>query len=269
MEEFEYRRSARDHCESARELLDGSKKSIRYACLELRMAIEALTYSSLKIYLSEVSNSAMKEWTPKRVLEELLVVNPTADQSITVTIGRQDENGVLAQEVLSLGEDRRFSIKWANRAHNALGSFLHEPTISQVERGIGDIEASARKKAIEILDELSAVLASSIWNVNFSQSCTFNCDCGFTVKRRLEIVEAGKPIVCASCGLSYDPELLGDEARFYRREFPYRCSGCGSEQAINERDLTKLPAVSCGACGFRSQVVQKFELKPLGSTSLK
>lgn len=261
MRTLDHRQSAREHCEKARALL---ATEARYACLELRMAVEALTYSSLRTYISEVSNSAMQEWTPKRVLDELLAVNPTVDQSRTIAVRRQSENGVPSHEARLLGEDRRFSVKWANRAHNALSSFLHEPTLAQLEKGIGDVDAAARKKAEEVLSELDAVLASRIWNVDFSESYTFKCECGFTVKRRLEVIESGELIACASCGLRYDAELFEGGAKFRLREVPYTCSGCGDGRAINERDLERLPVVNCGACGFRSQVVQAYELHPLG-----
>lgn len=264
METVDLRQIACEHLNQAKKLLiTPGLASARYSCLELRMAIEALTYSSLQNYLAEVPNTVMRKWPPKQVLDELLAVDPMADQSRTLAIGRQQEEGILAREMHTLGEDRRFSVKWANRAHNALSSFLHSPTLAQRQRGIGDMDAAARTKAAEVAEELDAVLASRIWNVNFSQSCTFECSCGFTVKRRKEIIEAGEPIVCAACGLHYRSEPTEGGANFWPLEGTYTCSGCGSDQAINERDLLRLPIVSCSACGFRSQVIQEYRLLSL------
>lgn len=47
-------------------LAAGDEASIRHACLELRFAIEYLTYDRLQVYLAEVPNDAVKKWTPKQ-----------------------------------------------------------------------------------------------------------------------------------------------------------------------------------------------------------
>jgi hypothetical protein len=47
--------------------------------LELRFAIEYITYDQLTAYIREVSGEALKKWTPKQVISELLEVDPEAD----------------------------------------------------------------------------------------------------------------------------------------------------------------------------------------------
>jgi hypothetical protein len=47
-----------------------------YACLHARFALEALAYDRLQDYQFEVSAAAMKGWTPRQVLKELLYTDP-------------------------------------------------------------------------------------------------------------------------------------------------------------------------------------------------
>jgi hypothetical protein len=65
----------------------------------------------------------------------MLEVDPKADRTSTIAIGREEEWGQLSKDMKVLGEDRRFTLKWANRSDNALGNFLHVPTLHQMETG--------------------------------------------------------------------------------------------------------------------------------------
>jgi len=52
------------------------------------MAVEALVFDSLKMYLDDVpANVVMEKWTPRQVLSELLKIDKHADQSITLQMG--------------------------------------------------------------------------------------------------------------------------------------------------------------------------------------
>ena len=160
MTQINYRDRARKHVAEARaRLAEPGEAAARQACLSLRMAIEALTYQNLRAYLAETPNSVMAQWTPKKVMDELLAVDPHADRTVTVFFGIEETPGVPAADMQPLGEDRRFTQAWGNKAHNALGSFLHEPTIRQSETGKAT-EEQARTKASEIADELDFIHAT-------------------------------------------------------------------------------------------------------------
>jgi hypothetical protein len=150
---IDFRGQGRGHLDAAHRLLTGDSSSLRYACLELRMCIEALAYDRLQAYLTEVPNSVMKKWTPRHILDELLAIDPHADRSSTVYVGAVEQFGVPAEEMKLLGEDKMFSVKWANSAHNALGNFLHVPTLAQIE---------ARKETTD--ERFVRRLAAALWN---------------------------------------------------------------------------------------------------------
>ena len=174
-----FRERARQHVGAAKKAFaTEGEDGARFACLKLRMAIEALTYQVLQAYLSEVPTEAMKQWTPKKVMAEMLDVDPNADKSSTLFIGEEATPGVASDKMEFLGEDKRFTIKWGNKAHNALGSFLHEPTIAQFEKGDGDQEAAARAKVAEIITLLDDILSTSFMQFNMGNYVSIDCDCG-------------------------------------------------------------------------------------------
>lgn len=183
------RHAARECVSRARDLIArGDELSARYACLELRFAIEYITYDQLESYMKEVPNDALKKWTPKQVISELLEVDPHADKSKTVAVGLDHTYGVIPSpdEMQLLGEDRRFSLDWANKNHNALGNFLHAPTMHQIELGVIPTVASIIQKTTQVADECEKILSSPVFKVNFGRFFEVKCiDCGTHIKRRV------------------------------------------------------------------------------------
>lgn len=102
------RSRARAAVERARRHLDaGDEIALRYACLELRFAVEFLTYSLLQVYLAEVPEDTVKKWTPREVIGELLNADERADQSVRLSVGLEREPGVPAETMRDMGEECR------------------------------------------------------------------------------------------------------------------------------------------------------------------
>ena len=81
MQASDFRAEARQHLSAARSLLQGpGEAAARYACLELRMTIEAMTYELFQLYLKELPRSAMVHWQPGKVIRELLAADPRRTQ---------------------------------------------------------------------------------------------------------------------------------------------------------------------------------------------
>jgi hypothetical protein len=69
---FDLRGRAANHLKIAENLLGREDlPSLRYACLELRMSIEALVYDMIRLYYDELSADILAKWTPKAVMTEL------------------------------------------------------------------------------------------------------------------------------------------------------------------------------------------------------
>jgi hypothetical protein len=200
---IDYRSKARAHVQAAREMLkSGDAFAPAYACLHARFAIEALAYDLLQDYLSEVSRAAMDKWTPKVVLKEILYVDDEACSTTGVVFSYNDKDGVPRK--IDFGESRKMSPAWANKMHNALGNFLHQPTVRQM---LGVSEADplevGRRKAEEALHEIERVLASSVWSFRAHQLMQIACKCGSVIARDKSFLEAKKILECSNCGRFY------------------------------------------------------------------
>jgi hypothetical protein len=265
MPQHNYRQSARLHLQEAKDFLSKpGEASARHACLELRMTIEALVYELLQAYLAEVPNSVMAAWQPKKVLDELLHVDPHADQTSTIFVGVETTPGVAAEKMELLGTDRRFTIKWGNKAHNALGSFLHEPSIAERDKG-KNFDKAARDKAGEIIAELDAILSAPIFQVNFGEFVEITCECGFVVKRKEAVVTEGKEFSCGECGLVYDykQDAKTQSWKFWKATARWGCKACEQENHVEVHRLDGLPMLTCSHCGTKSKVSRQFVISPL------
>ncbi len=96
--------------------------SLRYSCLELRFCIEFLVIGRLQAYLDEVGDEALKKWTPKDIMTEILAVDPHGDKSIAVSLGIRSPSGAPMAVLTPLGDDRRFDMRWANKSYNTLAT---------------------------------------------------------------------------------------------------------------------------------------------------
>ncbi|MDO9499114.1 hypothetical protein [Falsiroseomonas sp.] len=262
---IDFRSRARAHlAEAQTRLSTPGEASARQACLSLRMAIEALTYQVLQAYLSETPNSVMAQWTPKKVLDELLAVDPHADRTAKIFVGREDVPGEPAKVMEFLGEDRRFTVRWGNKAHNALGNFLHEPTLRQHELGKATLEADARAKAAEILAELERILSAPLFNVNFGEFITFDCTCGFLIKRKANFLSPEKPVVCGACGRRYIYQDAGgdDQHRFIPDRATFNCFKCDAVCSVEAHELSSGKVVTC-ACGAEAEVYSELKVRPV------
>ena len=234
-------------------LATGDEPSVRYACLELRLCIEYLTYDHLEGYLDEASDAVLEKWTPKQIIDALRDVDPEAEQSHTVFIGLTDEPGDLA----FLAESKRFTGKWANTHHNALGSFLHAPTLGQIGSGKAPLLSDVARKATDIADSLTDVLDSELTRWNVGNFYEFFCsECGKSIKRRAGSFEE-KGLVCrnASCGATYDVSVrTAEQVEFQMRKRWYTCPTCRKLKPIGAHRVVPGAIIECAGCHGRFKV---------------
>lgn len=261
------RHTARECVSRANNLIArGDQVSARYACLELRLAIEYITYNQLQAYMSEVSDEVLKKWTPKQVISQMLEVDPHADKSSILTFCSEHTNGVShpPEDMKLLGQDRRFSLKWANKNHNALGNFLHAPTMNQIESGSVPTAATIIEKASSVAAECEHILKSSVFNVNFGQFFEFKCiDCGVHIRRRSGSFTQQQGVVClnSNCRATYDIETCeGNKIVPHLRKMLYTCQPCGAENRVGAHRVIDGAIIECNMCGKKATVVQGFDL---------
>jgi hypothetical protein len=84
---------------SARECVDraitllrtGDEPSARYACFELRSAIEYLVYDPLQTYRGERDYELVKRWQPRDLLAAMRTVDPRADLDVELRVAPSGE----------------------------------------------------------------------------------------------------------------------------------------------------------------------------------
>jgi hypothetical protein len=203
-----FRQYAKDHVLAARRLLEGQGNELRYACLELRLAIEALAYSTLQTYSEDVDDAVARahdHWQPNKVLEALAAYDPMADVGLTVTFHTVSRDGSVGEHVFS-GTDRRFTAEWAAKAHRSMGSFLHQRTISQIKRGKTINETDLRRQANEVLEMLDGILASEVHDirlgVRFGYQCP-DCQSEMSVAMTPLLLTGRASTTCPGCGVAW------------------------------------------------------------------
>lgn len=253
----ELRQEARACLARARDLLAKNElAATRHACLELRLAIECLAYQQLDSYLSEVPDDAMRKWTPREVIAQMLEIDPKADRTSTIAIGREEEQGQPSKDMKVLGEDRRFTLKWANRSHNALGNFLHVPTLHQMETGKAPDHGTMTAKAEEVASVIEHTLATPIYNVNFGNFYHIDCVCGRSFRRREGSFTVDQGIVCPNvdCRTIWDVVSEdGTDVHFKPRQTEFVCPGCNETRFVLTQKLKSGTIITCD-CSARAEV---------------
>lgn len=243
--------AASAHRRAAILLEQPDEQSVRYACLELRTSLEYLLYDRLRTYKPFLDEEAIGKWTPKEVLTALLDVDPSADTSITFSIGREEVPGEPSKDMKVLGTDKRLKLRWANSRWHALSSFLHAPTLQQLEGGRVPDVAVMRKRAVEVFAHLDIVLKARVWNLQFGENFTLEClECRVVTKRLAEGVRKEGFFRCRNprCRASYDFRERGQEVDFKLRHMLVRCDVCNSQFEVKEHLVFDGAVLSCPGC---------------------
>ncbi|MFA1261863.1 hypothetical protein ACDI97_10665 [Xanthomonas axonopodis pv. fascicularis] len=208
----QYRTQARLAVDRASAILaTGIDDQLRYAALELRLAMEALTYDRAQAYAKEIQPEAMSTWQPDKVMKMLLEVEPTAGSSYTLRIGEEPYPGGTPTEMRTLGTDTVFSLADLKRHYHAVGAVLHTPTMQQVEQAKPLDAAKLRTRLELIAHDLTKSLDSPVRNATFGRFASLNCQrCEKPVRKRLPTGYDEVEAECFSCGASYRLSLLDD-----------------------------------------------------------
>ena len=232
----DYRGEARKLAVRARATLEAAADiaGLRYAALEARMVIEALTFDRAQAYRDELPSDQIGTWQPNQVLSALLALDPYADQGRTIRVGKQPAKGVPAAEedMRLLGTEVVFGLKAVKAHYNALGSLLHMPTMKQWEDGSGARDvAKTRARIAGVLNDLDRVLASTIFNAKSPRPTTYlPCvRCGVTVRKVvLEGLDTFRA-KCPACDADYEVERDSDGTFMwvpYKPEVECPAAGC-------------------------------------------
>jgi transcription elongation factor Elf1 len=255
----EYWHLTRQHLEKATALLaSGNEDKLIYACLELRKSLEAYSYDLLSRYIAEAPFRLIaKTWQADKVIKELVAIDPKAGSSSTLRIKRDAVGTEPPGAWTTLGEDRRLAVKDLRTYYQALGNFLHVPTIRQSIEN--DRLNDARRKATEIRERLEKLLAPGRVVSHLAELLTFNCtECEAPIARRISVLTEGGPVECGNCGQGFDAEVQSGGGYFFiPLSFSWDCPRCQSLHQIVRSKAKDGLDVTCAQCNLSTTLHSK------------
>ena len=251
---MQFRHEARQALARAKALLaQGDDQALRYAALELRLTLEAIAYDRLHDYRRDVPTTVYETWQPPKVLKLLLEIDPRADTPQTVKIARNLAPGVDDAPAAVFFEQpiRQATLK---DNYDAIGSYLHFPTLKQLnEKGGPDFE-KLRRRCEALVVELDPVVTpakTSFIMRTFSHCPCFRC--GEDMRKRLPRDETGQfPAKCVACGADHLVFFEEDgEGKWTTNAFPAPCAheNCDGIHRIFPDEIRQDFQWTCEACG--------------------
>lgn len=233
---MDYRSEARKSLARAKLELDSSNEHrLRYAALELRMALEALIYEKAGQYKEELCDKKLSTWQPKVLLDLLLEIDPYADKSTSLAVGIEEEYGKPAKQMTLLGKDRVLGLGEIKKYYARLGSYLHALTIDQSSEGKGPTPDKIRTSCGEIVKIIDEVLASPVFNVNIKTTSSITCQgCGEMIVRRIHSRHEPLTAKCIKCPASYTLIFQDDGATNWKPNIlEIKCANTSCRFPIN------------------------------------
>ncbi len=259
MSKTNFRHEARQALDRARaQLATGQAEHLKYAALELRMAMEALTYDRAEAYAAELPPSEYDMWQPKKLLQQLLDIDPHADKDSTISYGIEEEYGAPPAIMNALGSEKVLNLATLKKHYDALGSHLHMPTIKQLSQGKGPDTAKLAKRCGEIADFIADVLASSVFNSTLGIFAQMPCDkCDATIRKRMPSGVQSVEARCFECPASYTLEGGADgQVTWKPQQHELRCQlpGCDTPAVIWHHELEPGRCWTCSKCSSRNLI---------------
>jgi hypothetical protein len=249
-----YRQTAGSLCQTAKALLlSGVDDDVLLATLKLRMALESITYDRSKGFAEELGPEKMKTWQPKKLMERMLEVDPQADADATLAFGEEPSSGETPESMTLLDTDHVLYLRTLKKHYDALGSYLHTPTLAQIEQCKSHDFAKLRRRCDQIVQSLETVLSSKVWNSTLAIRSEIECsECGAVIRRRLPKDMTERVVQCWSCVASYTMTETDDhKVRFEPWQLRVACPGknCGGESYSWERNVERGNSWTCHDCG--------------------
>jgi hypothetical protein len=232
-------------------LKSGDSASLRYACLELRYCIEAICHEKVKLYRSHLSDGELNSWQPKKIMEILQELDPYVNENHTLNIWSEKPDGTRDKLVFS-GSHKVLPLAILKKHYYKLGSYLHVPTISQLERQNGEKSDADLEGYLKVIIDPIKLTAANTFNSNFATTISTNCHCcGKFIIRNTESLKDNPTVKCTNskCGAEYDVEVQENESKWQIRQVVIKCPECGSEIDIHQHLLKENYRTKCFGCG--------------------
>ena len=264
--------------DQAQKLLENAKKELetndnthlKYAALELRMVMEAITYDRAIAFKDEFPPNEYKTWQPRKVMSVLLEITDLADQDCTVSYRKEGITGKTGQELKSLGTENVLNMSMLKDHYDALGSYLHMSTPKQSETGKFPDFIKMRKRCEEIAALLSKVLSSRVFNITLGNFATINCsECDRPIRKRIPHGKSEFYAECfgddRQCPASYTVIVKNSDKVEWRPNYPLiECANndCKNKIGMWSREIKIDSKWTCAQCNGQNIIVLDVRFEP-------
>lgn len=255
---MDYRNRARKSLEKAKAHFEtGDEYDLIYVALDLRMSLECLIYEKAENYKGELPLKVLSTWQPRKLLTLLLEIDPDADKDFGLSIGIEEEYGKPSEDMKFLGTEKVLSLSNIKKYYDKLGSYLHSPTIEQVEYKKVATPEKIRMRCNELIQIVTTVLSSPIFNFNVSRKIDWLCDkCGNKIIRRIPSAVKSFSASCIDCNATYILES-SDDLNFQRKsktnKVPCASPACDGNTDLWINDIKLGNKWECLTCGVTNQ----------------
>jgi hypothetical protein len=180
---------------------------LRYAALELRDAMEAVTYDRALAFKDEIPPEEYRTWQPRKLMAVLVDIDPSIGMTTTIAVGIESEYGKPAENMETLGTDQVLTLKDVKTHYDAIGSHLHMPSLEQLETGKIADPAKLRTRCEAVVAALEAVLSSPVHNGTLGDFALLaecmNEACRRPVRKRIPHGKTEIEAECFECKATY------------------------------------------------------------------
>lgn len=237
------------------EMASQDDSRVRYAALELRMALEGLIYEVSKSYQEELSDIDFNTWQPKKLLELLIEIDPTADQSSEWRIGVQNEKGQLPAAMTCLGVDRKLTLQQIKKFYDRLGSYLHSPTIKQLTNNKAPDFTKLQNSCEELVHILENVLTSEMFKTRMKVTSKIDCmACEAKIVRNIPHGVTELTASCRKCGACYTLKSKDATVVWEPKLVPAPCAECSDIKYLFESMIAIGTTWTCNTCKGRNVI---------------
>ena len=263
-----FRTDARRHLNRFQEeFVSGDNNRLKYAALELRMAMEALTYARAMAYKKEFPPDEYGTWQPQKVMAVLLEFDPMADRDTSLAYGREEKEGSPPREWKRLGSETVLNMAALKKHYHALGSYLHVQNMKQVRSGKPLDFDKIRSRCETIAAMVREAVESRVFNITLGRFFMLPaCDgCGNPIRKRLPHGQNETPVKCYECPASYTLVDIGNgqiEWKLDQEEVECASDACKRTIPIWSRQIEIGHSWTCPGCRGQNTVVFGLQHSP-------
>lgn len=253
-----YIERARNHLESK------SYPRLFYACLELRYALEMITYQKLHLRLEKVSAKEIAAWQPRRAMEVLMeLVDGNLEQDSILQIAEKNEGGIIPEDKwLTVGTTKGVSPREIGKHWQKISSYLHVKMPEKREGKPNRFEEIEVRPYLEKVINYIEEITKTGFDSYFSNDVMFSCvKCNQNIVRNRDLLKPESVVQCQNpnCIASYITEIKGDEFKFDLYKVPFNCKKCGEIAYFDvnvflDIGREEIKIFACNKCGERSFV---------------